>query len=115
RREAAEAAEAIVELQVARFSEPQAISHLTGPLRRLRAHGENAREDVLERARRQLAGGQDPQQVTERLAHTLSKRLLDSPTAAVLETARSGNLELAHALDRLLTSVRTRDASDPAP
>lgn len=115
RREAAEAAEAIVELQVARFSETQAISHLTGPLRRLRAHGENAREDVLERARRQLAAGQDPQQVIERLAHTLTNRLLHAPTAAVRETARSGNLELAHALDRILTSERTRDASDPAP
>ena len=115
RREAAEAAEAIVELQVARFSETQAISHLTGPLRRLRAHGENAREDVLERARRQLAAGQDPEQVIERLAHTLTNRLLHAPTAAVRETARSGNLELAHALDRILTSERTRDASDPAP
>lgn len=115
RREAAEAAEAIVELQVARFSETQAISHLTGPLRRLRAHGESAREDVLERARRQLAAGQDPEQVIERLAHTLTNRLLHAPTAAVRETARSGNLELAHALDRILTSERTRDASDPAP
>lgn len=115
RREAAEAAEAIVELQVARFSETLAVSHMTGPLTRLRAHGESAREDALERARRQLAAGQDPEQVIERLARTLTNRLLHAPTAAVRETARSGNTELAHALDRILTSERTRDASDPSP
>lgn len=82
RREAAEAAEAIVELQVARFSETLAVSHMTGPLTRLRAHGESAREDALERARRQLAAGQDPEQVIERLARTLTNRLLHAPTAA---------------------------------
>lgn len=121
RREAAEAAEAIVELQVARYSEMLAAGPLNEPLRRLRAHGESARADALDKARRQLAAGHDPQEVVERLAHALTNRLLHAPTAAVREAARSGNLELASAIERILHPDHVRalrdlhDAADPAP
>lgn len=121
RREAAEAAEAIVELQVVRYAEMLAAGPHNEALRKLRAHGENARADALDKARRQLAAGQDPEEVIERLAHALTNRLLHAPTAAVREAARSGNLELAGAIERILhpDHMRTvrdlRDAADPAP
>ncbi len=60
RREAADAAEAIVELQVSRFVEALSASTRVGPLKRLRAHGEHARDDVLAKARQHLASGEDP-------------------------------------------------------
>src|SRR5690606_8358021 len=65
RREAAEAAEAIVDLQVARFVEARQASGRVAPVKRLRAHGESARDEVLAKAQQQLAAGHDPSEVLE--------------------------------------------------
>lgn len=101
RREAAEAAEAIIDLQVARFMEGLAVRTGSAPLRRLRAHGELAREDVLARARARLASGEEPDQVLAYLAHTLTNRLLHAPTVALRGATASGDGELVRAARRL--------------
>ena len=105
RREAANEAEAIIDLQVTRFVETLAASTRTEPLKRLRAHGETARADVLARARQQLAAGGNPEAVLDYLAHTLTNRLLHAPTVALREAAVEGNAELARAVDRLFPQV----------
>ncbi|WP_242113350.1 glutamyl-tRNA reductase [Luteimonas aquatica] len=102
RREAAEDAEAIVELQVARYAETLAAGSRNEPLKRLRAHGEAARGEVLAKAKQQLAAGQSPEAVLEFLAHTLTNRLLHPPTAALREAAVNGDTDLLRAVDRLL-------------
>ena len=104
RRDAADAAEAIVELQVARFVETLAAGSRTEPLKRLRAHGERARAELLAKAKQQLAAGQDPHDVLEGLAHALTNRLLHPPTAALREAALRGDAELPRAVDRLFAS-----------
>jgi glutamyl-tRNA reductase len=109
RREAADAAEAIVDLQVARFRESLLASQHAEPLRRLRAHGEHARDVVLARARQQLAHGQDPQAVLDFLAHTLTNRLLHAPTAALRQAAMQGDAELARAAERLFRAGENGD------
>ncbi len=101
RREAADAAEAIIDVQVGRFMETLQAGTRTEPLKRLRALGESTREDVLAKARQQLANGREPEQVLEFLAHTLTNRLLHPPTAALREAALSGDAELTRAADRL--------------
>lgn len=101
RREAAEEAEAIIELQVARFAERLAASGRDQPLRQLRAHGEAARAEALARARQQLAAGAAPEQALELLAHTLTNRLLHAPTVALREAALSGDAELVRAAERM--------------
>jgi glutamyl-tRNA reductase len=90
RHEAAADAEAIVDLQVSRYAEAIAAGVRNEPLRRLRAHGEAARAELLARARQQLAAGHDPQAVLELLAHALTNRLLHPPTAALREAALGG-------------------------
>ncbi|GAB3314921.1 glutamyl-tRNA reductase [Luteimonas notoginsengisoli] len=118
RREAAEAAEAIVDLQVARYVEVLAAGTRNAPLKRLRAHGESTRVEVLARARQQLAAGQSPEAVLDFLAHTLTNRLLHAPTVALREAAISGDTELMRAVDRLMHGAgadKDDDAADPAP
>ena len=105
RREAATEAEAIVELQVSRFVETLAASTRTAPLKRLRAHGEAARAEVLAKARQQLDAGQDPGEVLDFLAHTLTNRLLHAPTIALREAALTGKGELARAADKLFPAT----------
>jgi len=132
RREAADAAEAIVDLQVARFVETLNASAHHGPLKQLRAHGEAARDETLAKAQQMLAAGQDPAAVLQQLAHTLTNRLLHAPTTALREAAINGDIDLmraaermfphgtpphtrlSEALDRQLHSDRDDDA-DPAP
>lgn len=109
RREAAAEAEAIVELQVARFTETLAASTRTAPLKRLRAHGESAKAEVLAKARQQLASGQDPEEVLNFLAHTLTNRLLHAPTVALREAALTGNNDLARAADKLFPARQGQD------
>ena len=82
RREAAQEAEAIVELQTARYVEALQASTRHAPLKRLRAHGERSRAEAVAKARAQLAAGRDPNEVLDLLAHTLVNRLLHPPTAA---------------------------------
>lgn len=121
RREAAEAAEAIIELQVARYIENLHASSRQEPLKRLRAHGDAAREDVLAKARQQLANGRDAEEVLDFLAHTLTNRLLHPPTAALREAALSGDAELARAADKLFPAqapyshLKKENDADPAP
>ena len=112
RREAAEAAEAIVDLQVSRFLEARQASSHHGTLKQLRAHGERARDDVLAKARQQLAAGQDPDDVLQHLAHALTNRLLHAPTTALREAAQSGDLDVLRAAERLFPHTPLADAVD---
>ncbi|WP_027080665.1 glutamyl-tRNA reductase [Luteimonas mephitis] len=118
RREAADEAEAIVDLQVARYVEALAAGTRNAPLKRLRARGESARAEVLAKAKQQLAAGQSPEAVLDFLAHTLTNRLLHAPTIALREAAISGDTDLMHAVDRLMHGAaadKDDDAADSAP
>ncbi len=115
RYEAAEAAEAIIDLHVARYMETLQAGNRQQTLRRLRALGEDTREDVLARARHQLASGRDPDQVLQFLAHTLTNRLLHPPTAALREAALSGDTDLARAAERLFPAHPGTARVDPDP
>ncbi|MBD9369354.1 glutamyl-tRNA reductase [Xanthomonas sp. XNM01] len=119
RHEAAEAAEAIIDLQVARYMETLQAAGRQDSLKRLRALGDGTRDEVLARARQQLAGGRDPDEVLQFLANTLTNRLLHPPTAALREAALTGDVELARAADRLFPDKapyhHTRQPDDPKP
>ncbi|HZX80544.1 MAG TPA: hypothetical protein VFE72_06300, partial [Lysobacter sp.] len=107
RRESADEAEAIVELQVARFREKLEASGRTEPVKRIRAHGEAARAEVLAKAKQQLAAGMSAEDALEFLAHTLTNRLLHAPTVAVREAAVQGDAQLAQAVERLFPDAGT--------
>ena len=115
RREAADAAESIIDLQVSRYAELLATNVRSAPLRRLRAHGEAVRSEALARARQQLAAGQSAEATLEHLAHALTNRLLHAPTAALREAAASGDDDLLRAVERWLPAdPATADAPSRA-
>ena len=109
RRDAADAAEAIVDMQVARYVEALEASTRVEPLKRLRAHGEHARDAVLSRARHQLQAGGDPAEVLEFLANALTNRLLHAPTVALRQAALEGDHALARASEKLFPGEATGD------
>lgn len=127
RREAADQAEAIIDLQVARYVETLQANERQAPLKRLRAFGDSTRDELLAKARQQLTNGKPADEVLEQLAHALTNRLLHPPTAALRDAALNNDLDLTSAADRLFPEkpgyrhppvatpiVRTDDA-DPAP
>ena len=113
RREAAEQAEAIIALQVEHYMAWWRASGEQDTLRRLRQHGEATRDAVLARAAELLTQGKTPQQALEYLAHTLTNKLLHTPSATLRQAAQQGDRELLHAAARLFdTSSDTSSTPD---
>ena len=101
RREAAEQAEAIIELQVEHFLAWWRASDDQDTLKRLRQDGEATRDAVLARAGALLAQGKTPQQALEYLAYTLTNKLLHAPSAGLRQAALQGDRDVLHAAARL--------------
>lgn len=112
RREAAQQAEAIIDLQVEHYLGWWQAQGRQDALRRLRADGESARDAALARAAAQLEAGEAPREVLQRLAHQLTNRLLHAPTAALRQAALDGDVELLRAADKL---YKGSDEPGPAP
>lgn len=112
RREAAQQAEAIIDLQVEHYVSWWQAQGRQDALRHLRAAGLAARDEALTRARSELANGEAPEHVLERLAHQLTNKLLHAPTAALRRAALDGDSDLLRAAERL---YEDRDDSEPAP
>jgi glutamyl-tRNA reductase len=118
RREAAEQAEAIIDLQVEHYLAWWQASDRQQALRELRRQGEAERDAVLARANELLAQGRSPQQAMEFLAHTLTNKLLHAPSANLRAAALRGDHELLHAATRLFdtggaANPSDKDADDP--
>jgi glutamyl-tRNA reductase len=112
RRQAADQAEAIIDLQVQHYLSWWQAQGRQDALKQLRSDGVLARDQALAKAQDELAHGEDPQQVLRRLAHQLTNRLLHAPTAALRQAALDGDSDLLRAAERLFKSD---DDSQPAP
>ena len=115
RREAAEQAEAIIELQVEHYLSWWRASGEQDTLKQLRQSGEATRDAVLARASELLAQGRSPQQALEYLAHTLTNKLLHAPSVALRQAAQQGDRELLHAAARLFDSSDRAASTDANP
>lgn len=115
RREAAEEAEAIIDLQVEHFMAWWRASDRHEVLKALRRQSEAQCEALLGKAREALAAGRAPAQVLEQLAHGLTNKLLHAPSAALRQAAMRGDLELIRQAQRLfdLGPPHDKDADDP--
>jgi glutamyl-tRNA reductase len=93
---AAEEAEAMVALEVDAFWRWLARRDAVPVIRQLRDHAEGLRQHELQRARRLLARGDDPQAVLEAITLALNNKLLHGPTR-YLNQAEGRNIEHASA------------------
>ncbi len=101
RREAAEQAQAIIDLQVEHYLAWWRASGRHDTLRRLRGRSEAERDALLLRARQMLAGGCSPESALEFLANGLTNKLLHAPSANLRAAALRGDVELLRAADKL--------------
>lgn len=70
-------------------------------IRQLRSKGEDLKNLELEKARRALAQGSDPEQVLEQLARGLTNKLLHAPTVALRKAHGEGEAEVSDWASRL--------------
>ena len=101
RREAALAAEAIIDMQAQQFMVSQQTLTHADSIKTLRSHADAAREVELSRAVALIAAGHPVDTVMQELAHRLTNRLMHQPTRALREAAQRED----HATLRLVTSL----------
>jgi len=94
-------AEAIIETRVDAFMHWLSARQAVPAIRALHARGDAIKRAELERARRMLARGDDPQAVLEALAGSLAAKFLHGPTT-LLQRPGPAQQQLASMLDRLL-------------
>lgn len=79
RQAAAEQAEDIIGNEVSHFMGWLRISEGSETIRAYRDHAQELKREALQRAHRQLAAGHAPEEVLDRLAHTLTNKLTHDP------------------------------------
>lgn len=94
RQESLQQANAIVESEVAMFERWLRLQATSATLKSLRQRAQGERDRMLERARREIARGEDPDEVMRRLSHRLVNRLLHGPSIRLRQAAEAGDEEL---------------------
>ena len=102
RLEAALEAEQMVSAQVDLFMRKLQSLGARDVIRAYRDQVESIRCAALEKSLRQLQAGQDPEAVLQYLAHTLSNKVMHTPTARLRQAAEEGNHSLLEAARSLL-------------
>jgi glutamyl-tRNA reductase len=110
RREAAKQAEEIVELNADEFMgwvrSLDAVSLVQG----YRGQAEAMRDEVLQRALRQLANGKPADEALRYLAHTLTNKLIHVPSTRIRQAGAAGENQLLEAANTLLQVRKSSDA-----
>lgn len=87
RRQAAEQAEEIIDTQVEHFLSWIRSQGAQTTLKDYRQQAEKLREETLNKALKQLKNGGDPEKALNLLAHTLTNKLIHTPSAQIREAA----------------------------
>jgi glutamyl-tRNA reductase len=101
RREAAKQAEEIIDTQVTHFMEWMSSLAAVDTLTAYRRSAEDLRDDALNKARQQLARGDNPSLVMEELARQLTNKLIHQPTVQIRQAGADGREDLLNAASEL--------------
>ncbi|MEI6545520.1 MAG: glutamyl-tRNA reductase [Burkholderiales bacterium] len=101
RQSAVAQAETIIETRVDAFMHWLSARQAVPAIKALHARGESLKQGELERARRMLARGDDPQAVLEALANSLTGKFLHGPTT-LLQQPGPAQQQIGALIDRLL-------------
>ena len=101
RREAAREAEKIIDLQVVRFMRWLRSLDSVPTIRTLRRSLDEVSRRELEKALRRIRAGEDPEQVTARLARSLTNKFAHHPTQALRQADIEGNSGMITAAKKL--------------
>ncbi|MHB8471701.1 MAG: glutamyl-tRNA reductase [Gammaproteobacteria bacterium] len=101
RQEAAKQAEEIIDVQVSNFMDWMQSLDAVSTICAYRSHAEHTRDQAFELARQQLAAGKPPEEVLKQLAHTLTNKLIHTPTTQLRLAGAEGRADVLDAARRL--------------
>ena len=94
---AAGVAEGIIDQQVAEFMAWMRGRRVSSIIVQVRESAAVAREEVLEKARRRLQGGETPDEVIEYVARTLTNKFLHAPSTGIREAGENDRQDIVEA------------------
>jgi glutamyl-tRNA reductase len=109
RLQAASEAEEIIDTEVSHFMGWLQAQEAVPTIRAYRAAAEEVRDEVLAKAQRMLARGEDPEEAVRFLAHTLTNKLAHAPCSELRRAASRGERDLLSAARRLLALGGPKD------
>ncbi len=101
RREAAEQAEDIIDIQVSQFQTWVRAQDASQTIQQLRQQSNQTREELLQKALSSLNNGLPAEQVLARLANDLTNKILHAPSSTLKQAASEGNNDLLSAAQQL--------------
>ncbi len=84
----------LIESEVIAFERWLHLHESSATLKRMRSRAQAERDELLAQAKAQIAAGQDPEAVLQRLSHRLVNRLLHNPSIRLRQAAERANDEL---------------------
>lgn len=110
RQQAAEQAREIIDTQVITFLQWQRSLGAVDVIAEIRNHTRQISNDVLTKAKRQLASGQDPEKVLDFFCHTLTNKFLHQPSIRLRQACQDNQDNILDIAYELL--IQPTDASD---
>ncbi|MDX1570604.1 MAG: glutamyl-tRNA reductase [Xanthomonadales bacterium] len=102
RQAAADQASDLIDLQVTQYMRWLKAQSALSLIRDFRREADATREDVLQKARNDLAAGKAAEQVVEQLAHRLTQRLLHPTSSSLRAAGEAGRSDLLEAAREIL-------------
>ena len=102
RNKAAKEAETIVEHQAEGFSAFLQSLNSVDIIRQYRQYCDEIKNELLVKAKIQMANGKEPEKIIEEFAYKLTNRLMHSPTHSLKSAAKAGELEQLHMIKNVL-------------
>ena len=112
RQEAAGQAEDIIEYHTAEFLSWLKSLDAVGLIQHYRQQAEHLRDEVLSRALRLIENGKSPEEALGFLAHTLTNKLLHTPSSRLRQAGRDGQMELLEAANEIF-QLRNKTNKSP--
>ncbi|MDX1518618.1 MAG: glutamyl-tRNA reductase, partial [Gammaproteobacteria bacterium] len=108
RKQAALQAEEIIEAQVVNFMEWLNSLDAVDTIRALRLQANMIQDEVLRNAMRKLENGGDPAAILQEVAHTLTNKLIHTPSSQLRNAGVTGRIDLLSATHELF-DLKERD------
>lgn len=102
-------AQQIIDTQVAEFMHWLETREMVPVIRQMRNHAETYRQIELDRAKKMLARGDDPQAVIEQLSNGLTNKFLHHPTRMLKDAEGDEREKLSQLLNRLYIAADSPD------
>ncbi len=108
RRQAAEQAEEIIDTQVQTFLAWLRAQNAGATIRDFRLNAEQVRDEVLTKALNALQNGADPEQTLNKLAHTLTNKLIHTPSMQIRQASVNERYDLIAAAREIFNLPNTQ-------